>query len=115
MISATRQPHTSLAPSDLGLAALALVVLGLEFTADNQQYSFQIYKHALLAITRGETRVELYDINKQWPGARIDWTPEDAKRGFVTRGLWGFVRHPNFACEQTFWVSFAPLFLRPFF
>jgi steroid 5-alpha reductase family enzyme len=40
---------------------------------------------------------------KAWPGSRINWTREDAKRGFVTRGLWAWSRHPNFACEQLFW------------
>lgn len=28
---------------------------------------------------------------------------EDVDRGFVTRGLWAWSRHPNFACEQTTW------------
>ena len=27
----------------------------------------------------------------------------DLKRGFVTRGLWAFSRHPNFAAEQSVW------------
>jgi len=39
-----------------------------------------------------------------WPGARIDWTLADVQRGFCTKGLWGWSRHPNFACEQTFWI-----------
>src|ERR1700730_17572596 len=86
------QAHTPLVMSDHILAGLALVTLMAEFTADNQQYSFQTYK---------QSRV----INKnEWIGARIQWTPEDAKRGFATRGLWAWSRHPNFLCEQTFWV-----------
>jgi hypothetical protein len=36
--------------------------------------------------------------------ATVRWTPADAHRGFVTRGLWSWSRHPNFACEQTFWL-----------
>lgn len=91
------QPDTSLSPSDIGLAATALVTLALEFVADNQQYAFQTFKHG----------IETYDESKQWPGARLNWTTADAKRGFITRGLWAYSRHPNFACEQTFWVSFC--------
>jgi steroid 5-alpha reductase family enzyme len=106
MTASTLQPHTALTLSDIGLAALALVILSLEFTSDNQQYSFQTYKHAFLASEQGKTDVEPYDAMKQWPGSRLDWTPEDARRGFVTKGLWAYVRHPNFACEQLFWVCF---------
>lgn len=101
---ASTQPHTPLAPSDYILASLALVVLGLEFTADNQQWAFQTYKHAFLAKEKGEERVERYDARRQWLGARLDWKPEDAQRGFVTKGLWRYSRHPNSMCEQTFWV-----------
>lgn len=103
-VASTLQPHTPLAASDYILASLALVVLGLEFVADNQQWAFQTYKHAFLAAEKGGKRVEPYDATKQWLGARLDWKPEDARRGFVTRGLWRYSRHPNSMCEQTFWV-----------
>lgn len=89
------QEPASLSTSDLVLGALALIDLAVEFTADNQQYSFQTYKQTGL--------IEKND----WPGARIRWTPADAKRGFVTRGLWAWSRHPNFLCEQSFWVRSA--------
>jgi len=90
-IAAFQQP-SQLGTSDYILTALTLLDLLVEFTSDNQQYSFQTYK---------QTGV----INpNEWPGARIQWTPADAKRGFVTRGLWGWSRHPNFFCEQSFWV-----------
>ncbi|KAI0709914.1 DUF1295-domain-containing protein [Earliella scabrosa] len=90
-IAALQQP-AQLSPSDYILATLALVDIAVEFVSDNQQYSFQTYKHTGV-------------INKnEWPGARIQWTQADAKRGFVTRGLWAWSRHPNFFCEQSFWV-----------
>ena len=109
MTASTLQPHTALAPSDYVFASLALVVLALEFTSDNQQYSFHTYKHAFLASETGQIDVEPYDAMTQWPGSRLDWTPEDARRGFVTKGLWAYARHPNFACEQLFWVCFHHL------
>jgi steroid 5-alpha reductase family enzyme len=46
---AVLQPHTPLATSDYFLAALSLIVLLFEFTADNQQYAFHAYKHDILA------------------------------------------------------------------
>ncbi|KAJ3556617.1 hypothetical protein NM688_g1929 [Phlebia brevispora] len=86
------QQPTQLATSDYILAALALIDLTLEFTADNQQYSYQTYKHTgVLPAT-------------EWPFANLNWTAADLKRGFVTRGLWAWSRHPNFLCEQTFWI-----------
>lgn len=126
-LAATKQSHDPLSASDYILASAALVVLALEFTADNQQYAFQSFKHAYLSSPSSAatptvlsadnkvhnssgTEVEVggpkaYDPKAQWPGARLNWTKADAKRGFVTRGLWAWSRHPNFACEQSFWVS----------
>ena len=89
---ATFQQPEKLSTSDYILATLALIDIASEFVADNQQYSFQTYK-------------QTGKINQnEWIGARIQWTPADAKRGFVTKGLWAWSRHPNFLCEQTFWV-----------
>jgi len=92
--TAILQPHISLELSDYVLATLGLLTIGLEFTADNQQYSFQTFKRS------GHNHA-----GNEWPGAFIRWTEEDAKRGFVTRGLWAWSRHPNFLCEQTFWIT----------
>ncbi|KAG6868319.1 hypothetical protein C0993_005044 [Termitomyces sp. T159_Od127] len=109
--ASTFQPHTPLAKSDYVLAVLALVDLAFEFTADNQQWAFHQYKHAYLAAEKGKSKVETYDKRKHWLGARLNFTPSDAKRGFVTRGLWAYSRHPNFLCEQTFWwiITLFPL------
>ncbi|OAX40199.1 DUF1295-domain-containing protein [Rhizopogon vinicolor AM-OR11-026] len=96
---AVAQPHTSLATSDYILGTLGLLTILTEFVADNQQYSFQTFKHS-------------GNLNpNEWPGARIQWTKQDAERGFITRGLWAWSRHPNFLCEQSFWIiiSLFPL------
>ncbi|KAL9714191.1 hypothetical protein Ac2012v2_002500 [Leucoagaricus gongylophorus] len=102
-IASVLQPHTDLSTSDYILASVTLGILTFEFVADNQQFAFQTYKHAYLAHSKGIKTVTPYLERKQWPLARLDWTPSDARRGFVTKGLWRFSRHPNFACEQSFW------------
>jgi len=83
---------TPLGASDIILSVLGLVTLATEFTADNQQWSYQNFKKS------GKINTD------EWPGANIQWTEADRKRGFVSRGLWAWSRHPNFACEQTFWI-----------
>jgi steroid 5-alpha reductase family enzyme len=95
------QKPTSLTTTDIVLGVLALIDQALEFTADNQQQSFQTFKHS---------NPRKLKAKEQWPGARIRWTEEDAARGYVSKGLWAWSRHPNFLAEQTFWVRFA-LFL----
>ncbi|MEY3727042.1 MAG: hypothetical protein RL098_501 [Bacteroidota bacterium] len=67
------------------LAALMLLAVAIEFIADQQQYNFQTEKHR--RIKAGE---ELGSYEK----------------GFVSTGLWGIVRHPNYAMEQSIWVIF---------
>ncbi|KAI0703817.1 DUF1295-domain-containing protein [Cytidiella melzeri] len=93
------QEPTVLSVSDYLLATLAVAVLAVEFTADNQQYSFQTFKHS------GEIS------KNDWPFANQGWTVTDAKRGFLTKGLWAWSRHPNFLCEQMFWIiiTFFPI------
>lgn len=91
---AITQPHTSLGVSDYVLGALGFLTILTEFIADNQQYSYQTFKRS------GKLNPN------EWFGARIAWTKRDVERGFVTRGLWAWSRHPNFLCEQGFWVCY---------
>ena len=98
LIAATNP--SSLTLSDLILSLTAIALLAFESTADNQQFAFHAWKHGS------------YDARAHWPGARLAWTKDDAARGFCTRGLWSWSRHPNFFAEQSFWVgvSHGPLF-----
>lgn len=58
----------------------------LESAADQQQWEFHQYK---------------LNKSKQAP-LRLQ---ADCERGFLTRGLFSFSRHPNVVCEQIFWVN----------
>ena len=104
--TAALQADTSLSFSDYALAALAVTILIAEFTADNQQYAYHAYKHSYLARERDDTTAPYYNQTEHWVGSKLTWRLEDAQRGFITRGLWAYSRHPNFFCEQSFWVRF---------
>jgi hypothetical protein len=94
--------------TDFLLAGLTLLDLYIQFMADNQQYSYQTYKHSLKPQTtnpdssKPATSASPLNKDKQGP-FDITWTAKDAQRGFITQGLWAWSRHPNFAAEMTFW------------
>ena len=97
------QKRTTLSTTDIALGVFTLIDLALEFTADNQQYAFQTFKHSKPRRLKAK--------KEEWLGARIHWTEEDAERGYVSKGLWAWSRHPNFVAEQTFWVCSISLSL----
>lgn len=67
---------------DLVLALLFVALVMIETLADQQQWVFQNKKQLQIA-----------------GGGK----PE---KGFLDEGLWGIVRHPNYAAEQAIWVVF---------
>lgn len=75
---------------DFVAALLFLAFLGIETLADEQQYTFQTEKHRLIHLHK----------NKK------ETLRGDYKLGFCTKGLFSFVRHPNFASEQAQWIVF---------
>jgi steroid 5-alpha reductase family enzyme len=77
---------TSLGALDYIAAGLMLAFVAIEFIADQQQYDFQTEKYR--RINAGEPLDGMY------------------AQGFVSSGLWGMVRHPNYAAEQSVWLSF---------
>ena len=79
------QANPQLNGIDYLLAVLMLLAVAIEFVADQQQYVFQTEKHR--RIKAGEAL-------------------GDYEKGFVSTGLWGIVRHPNYAMEQSIWVIF---------
>ncbi len=70
---------------DLILSILFVTAVAMEFIADQQQWNFQQEKHR--RIRQGEPLGEY-------------------AHGFVRKGLWGIVRHPNYAMEQLIWILF---------
>ena len=70
-----------------GLIALGvLFMIIFETVADQQQWNYQNEKHEAKEGKRKMT--------------------SDYEKGFLDAGLWGIVRHPNYAAEQGVWILF---------
>lgn len=76
---------TAITAMDWVLAVLYIACVVIEYIADQQQYDFQTEKYR--RINAGEPLGEY-------------------AHGFVRTGLWGIVRHPNYAMEQSIWIVF---------
>lgn len=70
---------------DLMGVVIFLFFLAVETIADNQLFRF-------------------HKLKKQ--GLKDGLYKESLEKGFMTEGLWRFSRHPNFASEQSIWLSF---------
>lgn len=77
---------TPLGWADYLLAGIILLLIVMEYVADHQQYVYQEAKHAKLKA--GEPLDAYYKI------------------GFTHTGLWAWMRHPNYAAEQSIWIVF---------
>lgn len=86
IVFAWQGQSTPLHGLDYLAAGLLFGAIVAETIADQQQWNFQKEKYRRKAA--GEPLGEYYG------------------RGFCSRGLWGIVRHPNYAAEQTVWLSF---------
>lgn len=73
-----------LALADYLLAGAVVLVVILEFIADQQQWNYQKEKYRLK--NAGLPLTGIYE------------------KGFTHTGLWAFMRHPNYAAEQTVWI-----------
>ena len=70
---------------DYLLAAVFVLLVAIEFIADQQQHLFQTEKYR-----RIKNNLPL----------------EEYEQGFISKGLWAYSRHPNYASEQAIWVVF---------
>jgi steroid 5-alpha reductase family enzyme len=86
LLLAALYPDAPLTVTDIIAAALMLVFIITETIADNQMYRFQEEKRS------GITGDPAND------GPTV--------KGFLTGGLWKYVRHPNYASEQAIWICF---------
>ncbi|EFY98896.1 DUF1295 domain protein [Metarhizium robertsii] len=85
LLSTRFEPNVTAA--DFAYFAVQLLLVISEWISDGQQWEYQTAKHQ-------------YNKNAKLPKG---WDQADLDRGFITSGLWGYSRHPNFFAEQTIW------------
>jgi steroid 5-alpha reductase family enzyme len=86
LLMAAKYNNSGLTLTDIIAASLMLLFIVIETIADDQQFRFRKLKR--------EAEI------------KEEFVSESLKKGFITDGLWRFVRHPNFISEQAIWISF---------
>ncbi|KAL7960716.1 hypothetical protein V8C34DRAFT_275453 [Trichoderma compactum] len=72
---------------DLVFFGVEILLVLSEWISDGQQWAYQTAKY------------KYKDTEKLTSG----YTSAELDRGFITKGLWAYSRHPNFFAEQTIW------------
>jgi steroid 5-alpha reductase family enzyme len=72
--------------TEIFFSVLLLLLVYVEWKADEQQWIFQTNKHRKIR-------------NKEVLN-------QEESQGFISSGLWAKVRHPNYAAEQSIWIVF---------
>ncbi|PVV02201.1 hypothetical protein BB560_003351 [Smittium megazygosporum] len=81
------------------------MLLVFETIADNQQFEFQQDKRKYYSAL-AKHKID----PKSFPNPDPNFSKErisEIKAGFRFTGLWRYSRHPNFFCEQSFWIVMA--------
>jgi steroid 5-alpha reductase family enzyme len=86
LLMAAKYSDYSLVLTDILAASLMMLFIVLESVADNQQFRFQKQKRQM--------------------ESSLGQLAGSIKNGFISDGLWSFVRHPNFVSEQAIWICF---------
>jgi len=86
LLMAAKYRNSSLSVIDIIAASLMLLFIFIEAVADNQLFRFR--------------RLKRHMEEQEWLSV------ESSGKGFISDGLWRFVRHPNFISEQLIWISF---------
>ncbi|KOS18767.1 Uncharacterized protein ESCO_000207 [Escovopsis weberi] len=85
LLSSQKEPQIK--PTDFLYFSIQILLVWSEWITDGQQWDYQTAKQRYRkdgVVGNGFTKADL-------------------ERGFITKGVWAYSRHPNFFAEQTFW------------
>jgi len=60
----------------------------------------------ILIETIADNQLHIFQIQKRHDTSRDGKYADSLNKGFLTEGLWSYVRHPNYVSEQAIWVCF---------
>ncbi|KAF1919232.1 hypothetical protein BDU57DRAFT_469069 [Ampelomyces quisqualis] len=90
LLLSSKVSGNELSQYDTFFSRTMLVMVVIEFFADQQQWNYHLAK-------------DVYSKTAKVPSDH-KYTREQLDRGFNTSSLWSISRHPNFLAEQSFWV-----------
>lgn len=107
LLASTIEPDVGSA--DIAFLAIELGLVLTEYLADHQQWGMADPLRMRGRRPRLTSKPIVYQSAKRQykETAKVTsgFNQADLDRGFVTSGLWGYSRHPNFAAEQSIWLS----------
>ena len=86
LLIAALHKDTPVIMTDILAAIFMLAFIITESVSDNQLFRFHR--------------------EKKEPGNKENKYAESVRKGFLSEGLWKYVRHPNFSSEQAIWICF---------
>lgn len=87
----TMSPTASVDSTDYVFMQIIIGLVILEFVADQHQWDYHKAKHE-------------YQKSAKVP-SQYGFSREDLDRGFLANGLFAMVRHPNYTCEMSIWLT----------
>lgn len=107
MVLDVARPQQSPSSGDFSYPVIQFALVYLAFEADQQQWSQSQITCPSLLIAK-LLLPDFYAAKKEYQKtAKVpaNYHQKDLDRGFNTTGLFAWSRHPNFAAEQSFWVT----------
>ena len=81
------------------------ILIFIAFLADEQQWRKSITSIAVIQLIIWTGYYEARETYRKTAKVPAGYHQEDLDRGFNTTGMYAWSRHPNFAAEQSFWIS----------
>lgn len=92
-------------PLDIGFSQGLVGLVLLSAIADQQQWSTPSSPCCHVSAADRADFQNAKQVYKSSGKVPAGYTQKDLDRGFLTKGLWAYSRHPNFAAEQSVWVG----------
>jgi len=105
LLLASKVTGEQMLPLDIGFSQGLVGLVLLSAIADQQQWSTHPVPHLEVPLADQADFQNAKNSYKSSAKVPTGYNQKDLDRGFLTKGLWAYSRHPNFAAEQSVWVG----------